>query len=56
MAKIVAVESGFYRVPLPVLLTDSTHGEMRGFELNTVRLRDADGADGVGYTFTSRRS
>ena len=45
MAKIVAAEAGFYRVPLPVVLTDSTHGEMRGFELNTVRLRGADGSD-----------
>ena len=42
----------FYRVPLPETLTDSTHGEMRAFELNTVRVRDADGAEGVGYTFT----
>src|SRR6516165_2352566 len=56
MAKIVAVEAGFYRVPLPVVLTDSTHGEMRGFELNTVKLRDADGAEGVGYTFTVGRN
>ena len=56
MAKIVTVESGYYRVPLPVLLTDSTHGEMRGFELNTVRIRDADGAEGVGYTFTVGRN
>ena len=56
MAKIVAVEAGFYTVPLPVVLTDSTHGEMRAFELNTVRLRDADGAEGVGYTFTVGRN
>jgi len=26
------------------VLTDSTHGEMRAFELNTVRLTDADGS------------
>jgi len=32
------------------------HGEMRAFELNTVRLRDADGAEGVGYTFTVGRN
>jgi L-alanine-DL-glutamate epimerase-like enolase superfamily enzyme len=38
------------------VLTDSTHGEMRAFELNTVRLRDADGAEGVGYTFTVGRN
>jgi L-alanine-DL-glutamate epimerase-like enolase superfamily enzyme len=29
---------------------------MRAFELNTVRLRDAQGAEGVGYTFTVGRN
>ena len=29
---------------------------MRAFELNTVRLRDADGAEGAGYTFTVGRN
>ena len=29
---------------------------MRAFELNTVRIRDADGAQGVGYTFTVGRN
>lgn len=53
---IASVEPGFYRVPLPVVLSDSTHGEMRAFELVTVRLRDADGAEGTGYTFTVGRN
>jgi L-alanine-DL-glutamate epimerase-like enolase superfamily enzyme len=39
-------------IPLPVALSDSTHGTIRGFELVTVRLRDDDGAEGVGYTYT----
>jgi L-alanine-DL-glutamate epimerase-like enolase superfamily enzyme len=56
MAKLVSIEPGFYRIPLPRTLTDSTHGEMRAFELNTIRLRDADGAEGVGYTFTVGRN
>ena len=56
MASIGNVETGFYRVPLPVVLTDSTHGEMRAFELITVRVRDADGAEGVGYTYTVGRN
>jgi L-alanine-DL-glutamate epimerase-like enolase superfamily enzyme len=56
MAKIAAIESGFCRIPLPVLLTDSTHGQMRAFELNTVRVRDAEGAEGIGYTFTAGRN
>ena len=56
MAKLTSIEPGFYRIPLPVVLTDSTHGEMKAFELNTVRLRDADGAEGTGYTFTVGRN
>jgi L-alanine-DL-glutamate epimerase-like enolase superfamily enzyme len=56
MAKIASIEPGFYRIPLPTVLTDSMHGEMRAFELNTVRVRDADGAEGVGYTFTVGRN
>jgi L-alanine-DL-glutamate epimerase-like enolase superfamily enzyme len=56
MAKLISIQSGFYRIPLPHALTDSTHGEMRAFELNTLRLRDADGAEGVGYTFTVGRN
>ena len=56
MSRIASIETGFYRIPLPVVLTDSMHGEMRAFELNTVRVRDADGAEGVGYTFTVGRN
>jgi L-alanine-DL-glutamate epimerase-like enolase superfamily enzyme len=56
MAKLTSIEPGFYRIPLPVVLSDSTHGEIRAFELNTVRLRDADGAEGTGYTFTVGRN
>src|SRR5919199_5233598 len=56
MAKLERIEAGFYRIPLPEVLTDSTHGAMRGFEIVTARLRDADGAEGVGYTFTVGRN
>ena len=56
MAAIADIQSGFYRIPLPVVLSDSTHGEMTAFELNTVRIRDADGAEGVGYTYTVGRN
>ena len=42
MANLASIKCGFYRIPLPVVLTDSTHGEMRAFELNTVRLTDAE--------------
>ncbi len=50
--KIAAVDTGLYRIQLPVALSDSTHGTITHFELITVRLRDADGAEGVGYTYT----
>ena len=35
MANLASIRCGFYRIPLPVVLSDSTHGEMRAFELNT---------------------
>jgi L-alanine-DL-glutamate epimerase-like enolase superfamily enzyme len=56
MARIESIETGYYRVPLLQELTDSTHGVMRDFELITVRIRDADAAEGVGYTFTVGRN
>ena len=51
MTAIEGVESDFYRVPLPTVLTDSTHGVIAEFELVTVRVRDSDGAEGLGYTY-----
>ena len=56
MSAIASLQTGFYRVPLPKVLTDSTHGIMRDFELVTLRLRDREGAEGVGYTFTVGRN
>jgi L-alanine-DL-glutamate epimerase-like enolase superfamily enzyme len=49
---IASAQVDHYRIPLPVALSDSTHGTMEAFELVTVRLRDADGAEGLGYTYT----
>jgi L-alanine-DL-glutamate epimerase-like enolase superfamily enzyme len=49
---IASVRADHFRIPLPVALSDSTHGTMAAFELITVRLRDADGAEGLGYTYT----
>jgi len=46
------VHADHYVIPLPTALSDSTHGTIEGFELVTVRVRDADGAEGVGYTYT----
>src|SRR3954464_7798938 len=56
MALIKAVATGLYRIPLAVVLSDSTHGEIAAFELVTCRLRDADGAEGTGYTYTVGRN
>jgi L-alanine-DL-glutamate epimerase-like enolase superfamily enzyme len=56
VAKITAVEVGRYRIPLEVALSDSTHGVMTAFELITVRVRDAEGEEGVGYTYTTGRN
>lgn len=50
---ITHLETALYRIELPVPLSDSTHGTMTHFELVTVRLRDGDGAEGVGYTYTT---
>ena len=52
MSLIANVETARYRVPLPVPLSDSTHGTMTTFDLITARIRDKDGAEGVGYTVT----
>jgi L-alanine-DL-glutamate epimerase-like enolase superfamily enzyme len=56
MPGIESVEADHYRIPLEVTLTDSTHGAMTAFELVTVRVRDAHGAEGIGYTYTTGRN
>jgi L-alanine-DL-glutamate epimerase-like enolase superfamily enzyme len=50
--RIARLESALYRIPLPVALSDSTHGTMTHFELITARVFDAAGAEGMGYTYT----
>ena len=52
MTGIKTIETGHDRIPLSVTLSDSTHGQITAFELITVRVRDGDGAEGVGYTYT----
>lgn len=44
MAILKDLTVGFYEIPLTVVLSDSTHGEIKAFELITIRARDADGA------------
>jgi len=52
---IASVGVDHYRIPLPVVLSDSTHGDIAEFELVTVRVRDVAGAEGLGYTYTVGR-
>jgi L-alanine-DL-glutamate epimerase-like enolase superfamily enzyme len=56
MRAIRSIESGYYRIALETALSDSMHGEITAFELNTVRIADHDGAVGVGYTYTCGRN
>jgi len=49
---IAHIQVDHYRIPLPTPLSDSTHGVMTHFALVCVRIRDSDGAEGVGYTYT----
>src|SRR5258707_12299244 len=56
MALIKTIDTGLYRIPLTVSLSDSTHGKIKAFELVTCRVRDSDGAEGVGYTYTVGRN
>ena len=56
MALIKTINTGLYRIPLTVTLSDSTHGKITAFELITCHVSDADGAEGVGYTYTVGRN
>lgn len=52
MAEIASLQADRYLIALDRVLEDSTHGAMAAFELVTARVRDADGAEGTGYTYT----
>lgn len=49
---ITGVETEAYRIPLPVPLSDSTHGIIPAFELLVLRLRCDEGFEGIGYAYT----
>jgi len=49
---IAQLVADHYRIPLPRVLSDATHGDISHFELITVRCRTRDGAEGLGYTYT----
>jgi L-alanine-DL-glutamate epimerase-like enolase superfamily enzyme len=50
--RIGEVRADHFRIPLPVVLSDSTHGEISHFELITLRLEDDEGGQSLGYTYT----
>ena len=51
--KIADIRADCYRIPLPSALYDSTHGRQANFQLVTARVRDDEGNEGVGYTYTA---
>ena len=53
---IAGLEVGHYRIPLPVVLSDSTHGEITHFELVTVRLAGRRRRGGRGLHVHGRRA
>jgi L-alanine-DL-glutamate epimerase-like enolase superfamily enzyme len=50
--QITTIETNHFRIPLPVVLSDSTHGDISHFALVTVQLQTDTGASGTGYTYT----
>lgn len=48
--RIAKVQVDHFHIPLPVVLSDSTHGDISGFALVTVRLCCDIGVEGLGYT------
>lgn len=52
MAEIEAIEFRHFEIPLEEVLVDAMHGAHTHFELVVATIRDADGAEGTGYTYT----
>ena len=55
MSRIERIEARLFRMPLAEVLEDAMHGAHTHFELITATNRDADGAQGTGYTYTGGR-
>ena len=51
MATIESVRTDSFKLPLETVLSDATHGNIPHFEFVTVRVRDTDGVEGMGYTY-----
>jgi L-alanine-DL-glutamate epimerase-like enolase superfamily enzyme len=50
--RVDSIAVDHYEIPLPKVLTDSTHGEMRHFAVVMARVRTNEGVSGLGYTYT----
>jgi L-alanine-DL-glutamate epimerase-like enolase superfamily enzyme len=50
--RISSIDTRLYFIPLPTVLTDAMHGEMRHFSVVTVQVQTDSGTDGLGYTYT----
>ena len=53
--QIKDIQCNFYRIPLPVVLSDVTHGEMPDFELITMRIRMASDMESEGFFHMCRQ-
>lgn len=49
--KITQIRTEHYRIPLPVVLSDSTHGDISHFGLIVTRIGTSGGLEGMGYTY-----
>ena len=52
MAEISSIVVQRFEVPLAEVLVDAMHGEHTHFELITATIRDTDGVEGTGYSYT----
>ena len=57
MPKIIieAADIRRFRVPLDEVMSDAKHGDHTHFELITATVRDSEGREGTGYTYTGGR-
>ena len=49
--KISQIHTEHYRIPLPIVLSDSTHGDISHFGLIVTRIETEGGLEGMGYTY-----
>ncbi|MYH63594.1 MAG: mandelate racemase/muconate lactonizing enzyme family protein [Caldilineaceae bacterium SB0675_bin_29] len=49
--KISQIHTEHYRIPLPIVLSDSTHGDISHFGLIVTSIETEGGLEGMGYTY-----